>query len=100
VCVPKTLPIGTSAASRPGDEHATNSRLGVAGVREAYGARALPRLVVCNAAHTGADQRVKLVVQETSGIGMKITPHLDIASRLDAVVPVNHSLTERLDGTP
>jgi hypothetical protein len=41
-----------------------------------------------------------LVVQETSGIGMEITPHLDIASRLDAVVPVNHSLTERLDGTP
>jgi hypothetical protein len=40
------------------------------------------------------------VAQETSGIGMNIGPHLDIASSLDAVVPVNHSLIEWLDGTP
>jgi hypothetical protein len=84
----------------PPGEHVTNSRLTVAGVREAHVARAVPRLVVCNAAHTGADQRVKLVAQETSGIGMNIGPHLDIASSLDAVVPVNHSLIEWLDGTP
>ena len=32
--------------------------------------------------------------------GMKGTPPLDIAVRLDAVVPVTDSLTERLDGTP
>ncbi len=31
---------------------------------------------------------------------MNIGPHLDIASSLDAVVPVNHSLIEWLDGTP
>ena len=31
---------------------------------------------------------------------MKSTLPLDIAVRLDAVVPVTDSLTERLDGTP
>jgi hypothetical protein len=31
---------------------------------------------------------------------MKSTPPLDIAARLEAVIPVTDSLTERLDGTP